>query len=346
MKTILFRADASAEIGTGHVMRCLAIARALSAHGAQCVFISACESTHTLVDASAFPCHILASNDSNIEHELPAFAALLNKIRPDWVVVDQYSATDSYLSTLRAYAPVAYLDDFAEQAYPVDLVINYNIFADASRYAKLYPEATRRLLGVDYAPLREEFLGAPRVFRERCENILLSTGGADSLHIGIRLLEAFLQAPRVRDLRAHILVGAFHADADAILQLAERSPSIVVHRQVTQMAELMCTCDLAVSAAGSTLYELCACGIPCVCYTFVDNQLMVAQGFSDAGLMQYGGDFRGNPEATIQAILERIAILRGDVSLRHELSERMRQTVDANGARRIADVLLGIRAPS
>ena len=73
---------------------------------------------------------------------------------------------------------------------------------------------------------------------------------------------------------------------------------------------------------------------------------MVAQGFSDAGLMQYGGDCRGNPEATIQAILERIAILRGDVALRHELSERMRQTVDANGARRIADVLLGIRAPS
>lgn len=346
MKTILFRADASAEIGTGHVMRCLAIARALSARGAQCVFVSVCESTRTLVDTSTFPCHILSDSDQNLEHELPAFAVLLNEIRPAWVVVDHYRATDSYLSALRAYAPVAYLDDFAERAYPVDLIVNYNIFANASRYTQLYPETTPRLLGVDYAPLREEFSNTPYIFHDHCENLLLSTGGSDSLHIGIRLLEALLQDSRVNDLRAHILLGAFHSDSSAILRLAERHTSIVVHRQVTQMAELMCACDLAVSAAGSTLYELCACGVPSVCYTFVDNQLAVAQGFSDAGLMQYGGDFRGNPEATIQAILERIAILRGDVALRHELSERMRQTVDANGARRIADVLLGTRATS
>lgn len=76
-----------------------------------------------------------------------------------------------------------------------------------------------------------------------------------------------------------------------------------------------------------------------------NNQLQVAQGFSDAGLIQYASDFRGDASAAIEAILERVSALRGDLELRRTLSKRMRQTVDANGAWRIADVLLGF-APS
>ena len=346
MTMILFRADANPAIGTGHVMRCLSIAQALRERGAECVFVSSNESTQTLVDANAFPCHILSSNTEHLDEELPAFTSLLQQMRPDWIVVDSYFVSDSYLSTIHAFAPIAYLDDFATHAYPVSLIINYNIFATENQYITLYPASVNRLLGVVYAPLRREFCNRPLLPRDTCENLLLSTGGADPMHAGLQMLRAIAQDPRMGGLVTNCIVGAFHPDAETIMQFASKHPSIRVHRSVSQMADLMCASDVAVSAAGSTLYELSACGIPSVCYTFVDNQLQVAQGFSDAGLIQYAGDFRGDASAAIEAILERVSALRGDLELRRTLSKRMRQTVDANGAWRIADALLGFLAPS
>lgn len=340
MTMILFRADATPAIGTGHVMRCLSIAQALRERGASCVFVSASKSTQTLVDESAFPCHILFSDVQNPNEELPAFTSLLKELRPDRIVVDSYFVSDFYLNTIRAFAPVAYLDDFATHTYPVSLIINYNISAAESQYAALYQASTRCLLGVAYAPLRGEFRNRPLPPRHTCESLFLSTGGADPLHVGLLLLQTITRDPRLRGMVTNCILGVFHPDTDAILQLAREHPSVRVHRQVSQMADLMCACDVAVSAAGSTLYELCACGIPSVCYTFVDNQLQVAQGFSDAGLIQNAGDIRGNPSVVIEAILERVSALRGDASLRHTLSKRMQQKVDANGAWRISDALM------
>lgn len=340
---IIFRADANSIIGSGHIMRCLSIAQALRERGAECLFISADDGGNKLVAESGFPYRTIHSDYRNYETELTAFCTLLKELHPDLVVVDSYSVTESYFQKLGNHSRIAYIDDLAERSYPVNFIINYNISANVSQYARLYPHPIRRLLGVTYAPLRAEFSDLPLEPREYCKNLLLSTGGADPLHVGIRLLETIIRDPRTAGLNTHIIVGSFHQDADAIMQLALQHPSIIVHQRVSRMAELMCGCDLAVSAAGSTLYELCACGVPSVCYTFVDNQLQIAQGFSDAGLIKNAGDFRKNPVETEHSIIEQIARLCREPDQRQQISERMRKTVDGRGAWRIADSLLGIQ---
>lgn len=340
---ILFRADANSNIGSGHVMRCLSIAQALRERGAECVFVSADDGAKALTEASAFPCHILCSNHLNLEEELPAFTGVLKKLRPDFIVVDSYSVTEAYVLTLGKYAYVAYIDDLAERTLPVSLIINYNISANAKQYQQLYPQSVQRLLGVTYAPLRDEFRNVSYQSRDCCEDLFLSTGGADPMHIGVLLLKAILRDPRISWLRQHIIIGAFHPDTIAIEKMAAEHPSIVLHQRVVRMAELMCACDLAVSAAGSTLYELCACGIPSVCYTFVDNQTQIARGFSDAGLIELAGDFRNDSLKTVESIVNRIVSLCQDSDRRQQTSARMRHTVDAKGAWRIADALLRFR---
>ncbi len=341
---IVFRAEATPVIGSGHVMRCLSIAQALRARGAACLFVAAGSDAKELVEARGFPYHTLHSDPENPEEELPAFCSFLQRQHADWVIVDSYSVSEAYFKALHEFSRVAYIDDLAVRAYPVDLIVNYNISADAEGYRRLYPPSVRRLLGAAYAPLRDEFQELSCKPRRRCEHLFLSTGGADPLHAGKQLLNAIVRDPRMSGLTAHIVVGAFHPDAESIEAFSREHPNIVAHRHVTRISELMCACDLAVSAAGSTLYELCACGVPSVCYTFADNQLPIARAFSDRQLMRYAGDFRRDPSAAAREILDQIAALCKDFSHRRQLSQRMRQIVDAKGARRIADALLSIQA--
>ncbi|MBQ8878073.1 MAG: hypothetical protein IJ029_05040, partial [Lachnospiraceae bacterium] len=74
--------------------------------------------------------------------------------------------------------------------------------------------------------------------------------------------------------------------------LAKEYSFIKPYENITDMAALMSTCDLAVSAAGTTLYELCALGVPAISFTMADNQLVAAKAFDEAGAIPCAGDIR------------------------------------------------------
>ena len=139
----------------------------------------------------------------------------------------------------------------------------------------------------------------------------------------------------------HFVIGAMNQDVIELQRITEELPFITLHRQVTDMCSLMLQCDLAISAAGTTLYELCACGLPTVTYILADNQIQGAQAFQRAGLMPCVGDIRQDTYF-VEHLIETLNMLAGDLALRQCISEQIQRTVDGKGSKRLANVLQSI----
>lgn len=343
---IVFRADGNQQIGTGHIMRCLSLADAFRKAGEECHFLLADDFMKSKVEDRGFRVHILDSQYDCPEQELVKITSVLDELIPELLIIDSYFVTEGYLEALKRTCRIAYLDDRATFAYPVDLLINYNAFAGKNDYREIYRRAGREypeaLLGIDYIPLREAFRQVPaHSQKEHCRDILISTGGADPVHLALKLVR-FLQEQPCQTYVFHLLLGAMNQDLEEIISIAQRCPEIVIHRDVSDMRSLMLSCDMAVAAAGSTLYELCACGVPTITYALADNQLPGAEVFEELGLMVSLGDIRKSENAA-GAICEQIERLDGQPKRRIEMAEKMQQLVDGQGAERIVEAYGRIR---
>ncbi len=195
---IWIRADANREIGSGHVMRCLSIAAQLENMGEQTCFLVSDESAVPLFRERGQRYEILHSDYTMPKEELGQIEALLRGRDRDFFLVDSYFVTSEYFYQLKKHIPVGYMDDMCQLDFPVDLLVNYNIFADNSLYKNL--QGTRLLLGTEYAPLRKEFAGIDYVVREKAFRVLVTTGGSDKYNLAGRLVEKALADKRTGGL--------------------------------------------------------------------------------------------------------------------------------------------------
>lgn len=334
---ILFRADGNGTIGTGHIMRCLSLADEFKNLGRDSFFVCADSSVLELIKSRGYEVCVLSTDYSKPEEEIEILVKKPCFKEADFIIVDSYFVTKNYFAALRKAKKVIYFDDFCSD-YEVNAIINYNIYADVKEYEKHFLTKKPILfLGPSYAPLRKEFSDISiRETREKAEDILILTGGADPHHIAINLINEL--GNRKKDNRTyHFVVGAMSSDYSQIKEFEGKLP-IVIHKNVTKMSELMLKCDIAVSAAGSTLYELCSCKVPVITYTFADNQLAGAKAFSKDNIMIQIGDVRNNP-GFFHDVFESIDKLAGDYKTRKEMAERGRALVDGRGAERLAKEL-------
>lgn len=341
---IIFRVDGNPEIGSGHTMRCLSIADAAKEQGRECRFITADDCFASLICQRGFGCDVLQTSYRDMDAEQGRLSVFLEQYQPEAIVTDSYFVTPEYLSFLGQFADVTYLDDLAAFAYPVKRVVNYNIYGPDLDYAALYSKAgvpqPQLLLGPDYAPLRKQFQNiAPREPRQKVQDILISTGGADPQQIALQLAQYLVkqaaQTP-LHGVRYHFVVGAMNADLPVLQSVAQECAAITIHQNVQNMAQLMQQCDLAVAAAGSTLYELCACGVPTVTYVLADNQLLGAGTFAKYGLMKYAGDCREDRLFFLH-LTETLWALAQDRREQERMRFAAKKFVDGQGAQRLAE---------
>ncbi len=328
---ILIRADANKYIGSGHVMRCKSIASALSDKGAEIAFITADHEGDSLI--GGFPSFCLNSDWRNMNDELPKLHEIIRVKKPSLILIDSYKVTEKYFDALHSLTKTAYIDDLNAGLWNVDILINYNIFAQSYDYSRYDENITRLLLGTSYTPLREEFrVSKPHVIREKVSDVLISAGGSDPAMMTEKIIVKV--CPEFPAVNFHFVIGALNPRIESIRKFSRQN--IILHVNEHNMSGLMRECDAAVSAAGSTLYELCACGTPCVTYVLADNQADAAKMFANLGIMINAGDCRKNDICSV--IIE---ALRGmNESLRSEMSAKMQRLVDGNGAERIADVII------
>ena len=336
-RMIFFRADANRFIGTGHVMRCLALAKEFLYRDMEVCFITADREGDVLLDQNDVRHFCLDTDWKHMEAELPVLLEQIFPFDEKILIVDSYQVTSGYLKKLREVCRLAYFDDMDVQCWPVDVLINYNIFAPAMDYSSY--SGTELLLGTSYVPLRREFRDCPKRTGETVKNVLISAGGADPERITWKLMNCFAASEKWRNIEFHYIVGALNPEISAIRALSEKLENSFLHINEKHMADLMIKCDLAVAAAGSTLYELCACGVPTVCYTLADNQTVAGETFASQGIMLNAGDCRIG-SGFILRVERLLASLADDPALRKKMSGKMQRLADGLGTSRLADALL------
>ena len=334
---IFVRVDANELIGTGHIMRCLSIARVFVNKGEKVVFITADHKGDSLIYNSGFSSICLESDWSHLNDEIMNVEALIKEKSPTLLLLDSYYVTDEYFSRLSKLVKTVYIDDLNTQIWKTDVLINYNIFSSVFDYTGYSETKTKLMLSPKYTPLREEFLNCKKHEIKEVSDIFVSAGGSDPEHITERIIKHV--CPKFSDIRFHFIVGALNPRLKNIEALANLSENIELHVNEQHMSDLMKACDIAISAAGVTLYELCACGIPTITYTLADNQLAAAEQFYSKGIMLNSGDCRGDV-TFIGRLSSLLSDLIFDNDLRLELSTRMQELVDGKGADRIVDQLL------
>lgn len=344
---ILFRCDANKIIGAGHIMRCLSIALAAREYGEESYFVLAEDSFTSIIQKHGFKYEILGTNCFELESETEKFCTVLDRCLPQCIIVDSYYVSYDYFECLKGYGKLVYIDDRAEFAYPADILINYNIFASEIDYLSMYGQAEivlpALLLGPEYIPLRKEFQN----LRVKSQNklagkVLVSTGGADSEHVMLDLLKFLLKNPAIRDrFELHFVIGAMNGDINEIYQIGKDMSGVILYQKIESMQTLMSECDMAISAAGSTLYELCACGIPTITYVLADNQIPAEKAFVEKQIMISAGDCR-NSDRFSERIFFLLERLSENYHLRKKMAANAYELVNADGADKLAGEILKI----
>lgn len=342
-KSILIRADGNARIGAGHLMRCLTIADALNCRDSV-RFLCADEESAELARQRGYEAVTLGTDYRDMLSELPILEKLwAGKDRrtqtiPQTILVDSYYVSADYLQALRAFGRVILLEDIPGRSWPVDGVINYNAFAEGETYNAVYEQwgNVRRYIGASYVPLRPAFADRQYQVREQVRELLLTTGGGDRENIAGKILERLGNTSYV----IHVVSGPYNPHGAWLARYAQEHPHVVLHRQVTEMAELMLQCDLAVTAGGTTIYELCAVGVPFVCFSYAENQeaLVDYAGRQEIGLD--AGKYHYDSVRTLENIGRLVEQAAADAQQRREMSRRAAGLVDGRGAIRLAEVLL------
>jgi UDP-2,4-diacetamido-2,4,6-trideoxy-beta-L-altropyranose hydrolase len=344
---IAIRADASVDIGTGHVMRCLALAEALHAQGAEIVFI--CR------EQEGDLCGLIASRDFEVLRlpRLPTGEALDWQLdaqqtaralaekwpRTDWLIVDHYRLDERWEQSVRPVAArIMAIDDLADRRHDCELLVDQNLSRDMdNRYTGLVPESARLLLGPKHALLRTEFIAARAAGKRRdgaLHRILVFFGGSDADNETAKALEG-LRLFCHPDIAVDVVVGATNPHCDQIARLCSTLPNARLHRQVNNMAELMGAADLALGAGGITTWERCCLGLPTLVTILADNQIELTHATADHGAIVNLGAAEHLEAADYQHALETLTASR--LSRMAQLGAEL---VDGNGCGRVAQAML------
>lgn len=340
------RADGNVKIGAGHLMRCMTMGEELAAlRGREAVcFVCADQASGELVRENGFSVRVLGTDYREPEQELSLWQEILQETAVEddsgtVILVDSYFATDGYLTELRKLCYVALMDDLGEHCYPVDCVINYNAFADREYYSQLYEgQNISLLIGSSYVPVRPQFLNVEYSVRENVQDVLITTGGGDSENIAGRILERLLDYP----VSFHLVTGRFSPHLDNLRKIAECYGNVQIHYDVKDMAELMKSCDLAVTAGGSTIYELAVIGVPFVCFAYAENQEPLINYLGRQEIAEVAGAWHRNPEGTLEKLAERFDQLVKNRDSRIAYHLREREMIDGRGTERLAAALNNI----
>ena len=330
---VVLRADASASVGTGHVVRSRTLAEALIGHGWRATL-----ATRDLPDGfadglAAAGIAILPLSGSSIETEPPEISAGIGG-QATLVVGDHYDLDADWFAGMRRRVPGAALmavDDLADRPLPVDLVLNQNLGATTEAYDGLVPAGARVLVGPAYALLRPEFAALRARGRTRdgtVERILVFISGADVPDVTSRAVIGLGGIGRPVD----VVVGAAYPHLAGLEELVAGRPGTRLHVNTSAMAELMDQADLAIGAPSSASWERCALGLPALLVTLADNQVATERLLVEAGAAQAIGRHDTVTAADIERAVRGLRATPGRVAA---MSAAAASVTDGRGTKRV-----------
>jgi UDP-2,4-diacetamido-2,4,6-trideoxy-beta-L-altropyranose hydrolase len=312
---IAFRTDASIQIGTGHVMRCVTLATALRGRGAECVFLCRPHEGHLFDLISEHGFTVLAiegprdAGARGSDAAAPAHADWLGvtwqgdaavsraalsshfaDTPVDWLVVDHYGLDARWERSLRGSCDrLLVIDDLADRPHDCDLLLDQSLGRVVTDYAGLIPEGATALIGPSYALLRPEFAclrdeSLARRAEPKLERLLVTLGGVDKDNMTTQVLDALDASALPANVRVTVVMGPHAPWLDTVRSRAARMryPTEVLV-DVRNIARLMAESDLSIGAGGTTTFERCCVGLPSLTLVLAANQDWVASKAHDAG---------------------------------------------------------------
>jgi UDP-2,4-diacetamido-2,4,6-trideoxy-beta-L-altropyranose hydrolase len=367
--TVVFRADASLQIGTGHIMRCLSLADALKARGARCHFMTR-EHPGNLIEhlrLRGYDTHVLPcppTNNGELSPSTPGSGSeapvhirwlgttqqrdaqqceeVLRRLQPDWVIVDHYALDSCWEQLLRPfYQQLMVIDDLADRPHCCDLLLDQTFGRERDDYTPLLPEHCITLCGAQFALLRPEFaaLRAYSLARRQSapiENLLVTMGGVDNENATGMVLQALSGLGLPQGCRVTVVMGAKAPWLQSVRQQAEQSClEVDVRVGVADMAALMANADLAIGAAGSTSWERCCLGVPTVMIVLADNQREVAKGLERVGAAKVIHE----PKYIASQLPDMLGTLLSSSEERSAMSHAAASVADGSGLSKVIDFL-------
>ncbi len=350
MNQLLVRADADSRIGTGHLMRTLALAQAWQSADGSATFLSRCESDglRERIESAGFGFIRLPSSHpdgADLEATLAAAERIIRSAETaandHWLALDGYHFDSGYQQAIQATGcHLLVMDDNAHLPhYHADVLLNQNLNANRLNY-NCGPGA-RLLLGPDYVLLRPEFTSRRDQRREpatQARNVLVTMGGSDPDNITLRIIQT-LQQVHTQGLDVRIVIGPTNPHRASLEEAISNSRiDFELLSPVTDMSALMTWADVAISAAGSSCWELALLGVPMVLLIIAENQRVIGTGIAERGAALLLGDAANfNPDRLAQTVEKLI----GDLPRRQSLASRARTIVDGRGAERVVTAMMG-----
>lgn len=335
--SILIRPNASYTAGSGHAIRCLALASALTDRGAACTFAITAEAVAAVPALTASGHRLVPLADGDDPAALKAAAPE----GTDWLVVDHYGLGRNYESACQPWAKrVMVLDDMPRAPHACDLLLDQNLGCRAEDYRALVPAHCRILAGSDYALLRPGFAARRAKSLSRrtdghVRRVLVSFGGGNPDDLTEPVVTAL--TTMCRGLPVDVVVGPHWPGSREMQARLRALTSVTVHCDPPDMAELMAEADLSVGAAGSMSWERCALGLPSLVVVAADNQEGIAAHLAAAGAARFVGRVG---EVSAISIAAAVAGLIGHDDILVSMSAASAAICDGGGAMRVAEEML------
>lgn len=341
--TLVIRTDANGKIGSGHLARCMSIAQAAKERGGEVLFAFSDAEHCEDVRAQGFGAVVMGGDPRSLGREDGrSLLEALGHVERACLLVDSYGVSSAFFDALTDHVPVAYIDDlylFSEgsltrpRPWSVDAVVNYGFGVDASRYDACYgSEGVIRLIGPGYAPVGKRFRDRGYVVSDAVERVLVTCGSTNPQKTLERMIRGVRKA--APEAIIDVVVGSMAVLEDDSVA----DDGVILHRDVRDMSDLMVRADVAVSAAGSTLYELSCVGVPTVALPIVPNQMGNIAGFQSEEL----GSAHPELDWTAEDVCWLVDDFIRNKCARSVFSTRATSKVDGYGAARIASAVLAL----
>jgi len=343
---VLIRSDASPTIGSGHIARCLCLARVLRRQGSYVAFACRLLPGHRLeaLRAEGFETFALPERYEDedpqqaIESMLPwqaDIAALepLLELQPafDWIIVDHYGLDHHWQTAARRWAPrIAVVDDLATRTYSADLLLNQNLSGTPEAYTSLLAPGCRTLFGPRFAMLRDEFCCPAIEIKPQARRVLVNFGGFDAAMQTYHAMQALADFV---ELEVDFVAGADNPAWAQMQVMAASRPHWRLHSFVSDFYRLMTEADLFVGAGGGTSWERAAMGLPTICIAVSNNQQTNGEVMAAAGAHVFMG---AREQVSVEQLRLAIGFVAGNQGLRQSLAQQSRLLVDGRGAQRAA----------
>lgn len=339
-RRILIRADASQDIGFGHLLRMRSVAEALARRGATVEIVG--HGVRAAADAGP-PWSIVKFDGpaADASADLVRTTGLLGSPGPDVLIVDHYGLGEDWERGIADRSPgtrIVAIDDLPARTHAVDVLVDPNLGSTGPRAAA--GTAPLILAGTAYAPLGDEYRApAPeRPDPPTSPNVLVALGGGRSGIVG-RIAEALTMEPRLRHVRFTFVVPD-PGERTTVARILDGQPGCTVHGRVPTMRSLLERADLVVGAGGTSAWQRLRLGLPSVMVTLANNQLRTGRALHDLGLARWVA-----PESGAAAVIDAVGEALDDEGLRRRAAEHGPLLVDGRGAERIALALLPPSGP-